>query len=89
MWALRLFGLTLSIAALGWLIFLSYALYTRTNFGLIVLVEIGMPAALFSALASTVAAGGGLWLAGFDEVARYAAVSTAAAASKIASASRR
>jgi len=70
MWALRLFGLTLSAAALGWLIWLGHALYTQSRFGLIVLVELGMPAALFGALACGVAVGLGLWLAGLGRLIR-------------------
>ena len=70
MWALRLFGLALSAAALGWLVILGYALYTRGDFGLVMLVELGMPAALFGALACSVSVGLGLWLAGFSRLIR-------------------
>jgi hypothetical protein len=63
MGVLRLIGLALSLAALAWLMFLGYALYTRTLYGLSALVELGMPAALFGALAAGVSVCVGLWLA--------------------------
>jgi len=66
MWFLRLSGLILALGGLVWLLFLSYALYTHSSTGVNILVDLGMPAALFGALAGGVAVGAGVWLGGFS-----------------------
>jgi hypothetical protein len=64
MWSLRLCGLVVALGAAGWLLFLGYALYSRTDYGLNVLVDLGMPVALLGTLIAGVSVGFGLWLAG-------------------------
>jgi hypothetical protein len=66
MWLFRLFGLVLALGGLGVLMVLAYALYTRDNYGLILLVHIGMPAVLLGVLGGAVLVGLGVWLAGFS-----------------------
>ena len=61
----RACGLALTFAGVGLLAFLSYAVSTRTSFGPNVLIGLGMPVVLLSALAGAIAAGLGIWLLGY------------------------
>jgi hypothetical protein len=58
--------LALAFVGLGALVFITYALYTRTSYGLIVLVQLGMPMVLFGTVAAAGLVGFGVWLAGFS-----------------------
>ena len=60
----RACGLTLTFAGVGLLAFLIYAVSTRTSFGPNVLIGLGMPVVLLSALAGAIATGLGIWLIG-------------------------
>ncbi len=65
MWLYRLIGLALAIGGAALLLFISYALYTRTDAAPAVLVNIGMPATLLATLIGSFVVGLGVWLAGF------------------------
>jgi hypothetical protein len=64
-WTYRLVGLILAAAGLADLLVLSYALYSRTDFGMTFLIRLGMPGALLGALAGGFLVGAGVWLLGF------------------------
>jgi len=61
----RLFGVALAIGGAALLLFVSFALYTRTDAGPAILVHLGMPAALLTTLIGAFIVGLGVWLAGF------------------------
>ncbi len=61
----RLLGLALAGGGAALLLFLSYALYTRSDAGPSFLVHFGMPAALLATLIGAFVVGLGVWLAGF------------------------
>ncbi len=65
MWTSRVFGLVLMLAGFGLLILLSYAVATRGSYWPNVLIGLGMPVVLLSALAGAIAAGLGVWLTGY------------------------
>jgi hypothetical protein len=73
MWMPRLGGFILTLAGLAVLMFLSYALYTRANAGLNILVGLGMPVVLLGTLFGATALGLGIWLSGFGRRARPSA----------------
>jgi len=61
----RLIGLIVACGGAALLLFISYALYTRTDTAPGILVTIGMPATLLATLFASFAVGFGVWLAGF------------------------
>ena len=65
MLAYRLLGLGLAAGGAAVLLFISYALYTRTETAPHILVTIGMPATLLLTLLGALVVGLGVWLAGF------------------------
>jgi hypothetical protein len=70
LWLYRATGICLALAGLSGVLFITYALYTRTNFGLIVLVQLGMPLVLMGTLCGASLVGIGVWLAGFNHPLR-------------------
>lgn len=66
MWIYRLLGLALAVVGASVLAFITYALYTLANFGLVVLVRLGMPTVLIATSAGIILVGFGIWLAGFN-----------------------
>jgi uncharacterized membrane protein HdeD (DUF308 family) len=65
MWKYRLSGSILALSGLAILLYLSYAFYTRTAYGLIVLVRLGMPTVLLATFVGAVLVASGVWLIGF------------------------
>ena len=61
----RLIGLIVAVAGAALLLFISYALYTRTETAPSILVHIGMPATFLLTLFGAFVVGLGVWLAGF------------------------
>jgi hypothetical protein len=61
----RLVGLVVALAGAALLLFITYALYTRTETAPNVLVHIGMPATFLLTLFGSFIVGFGVWLAGF------------------------
>ena len=66
----RLIGLALAGVGAALLLFLSYALYTRSDAGPSLLVHMGMPAARLLTLIGAFVVGLGVWLAGFAHPAQ-------------------
>lgn len=66
MWIYRLLGMALAFAGASVLAFLTYALYTLANFGLVVMVRMGMPVVLIAMALGIVLVGFGVWLSGFN-----------------------
>ena len=62
----RLAGLVAAAAGAALLLFISYALYTRTEAAPSVLVHMGMPATFLLTLLGAFVVGFGVWLAGFS-----------------------
>lgn len=65
MLAYRLIGLVVAAAGAALLLFISYALYTRTETAPSLLVHVGMPATFLLTLVGAFVVGFGVWLAGF------------------------
>ena len=61
----RLIGLAVAAGGAALLLFISYALYARSEAAPAILVNIGMPATLLATLLGSFVVGFGVWLAGF------------------------